>query len=340
MPSAADNPIPLSEIAVRGSARHKAFVEAVFTAGNLVEVFDFTQDDSLSASAFGIEESGLPTLAWGRINKQATNVKTATKAREGWASVVRHIIQADRKQIKAYKSGSVKGKHPWEIQSRGFAMAWGRKFSGDLINGATLTGGAPDPDGFVGFRQMFSSPSEFYIDDSCDIDAGGLDLSQTGITASAGGDFEALIEELCYRMNSPMGEGIKLMTGIELKSRAAAAIKNSGNFATTKDAFGRTLPAWNGATFHTAGVDTSGNDILPGYETAAGAIGTDGSNLFASLYAVNMKEMYNWIAGTLEPENLPQNGVFDERLVDCLFGFLPTSNFWLGRIKNIQVRNS
>jgi hypothetical protein len=337
----ADKPIPLSELAIAsGSQRHKLFVEAVYKAGNLIELFDFEKDDSLSASAFGIEEEGLPTLGWGKINKQADTILTRTKARTGWAALVRHTMQADVAFLRAWSAGKVKGPGPWSVQTKGFATSWGRKFSNDLINGSKLASGAADPDGFVGFRDMFSNPSEYYIDPSCDIDAGGLDISPDGVSASAGNTLDGLIRRLCHRMGSPNGSDIRLINGIELMAQLESATKTAGLLKTTTDAFGRTIPMWNDAQFHVAGLAPDKTDVLPGYETTAGAIGTDGTNLHSSIFAVNMAEMANWMGGSLEPQDLPQNGVYKEKLVDALFGFLPTSNFWLGRIKNIQVRNS
>lgn len=337
-----DTPVPLSQLAVAGgSVREKGFVKICFEAGNAIELFNFSKDNSLTASAFGIEEAGLPTLSWGAINLRAEDVVTETTARKGWASMVRHTMRADQAHLRAWDQ-KPRGKSPWTIQSEGFAIAWGRKFGNDLINGAFVSAGVPDPKGFIGWRDMIAtnaSKAEYYISQTVDIDAGGLNLSPSGITSTAGGEFESRLRQLFWRMGRPTGAGCKIAIGIELMARVEAALRRSVAFKTTEDVFGRTIMKWNDAEFFIVGLAPDGTDILPGFETSTGVIGVSGTNKFSSLFVVNNNDMDNWMGGSMEPKDRPQDNVFDVRLVDALFGFLPTSNRWLGRIFDIQVRD-
>lgn len=342
MASNPTKPLTLADHALAsGDPAYVKIVENIHKSGNVLQFFTFKKQNRLTKTSKTIDNADLPDLGFGQLNQEATDVKATDRSRAGWTHFVRHTLSADRMEIATWNE-TREGMGPWTRATKGLTTAWSKKFTYDLINGSVLSDGNPDSKGFYGIRNMMltsDSRSTWHIADSCKVNGGGVGMNPLALSAASAQELEEKIDELLFEMDKPDGDGIVLLMPNLVAARLTSGNKLGSNFDTTQDSFGRKIMTFRNAKLLRTGYNKAGTPVLPTYETAAGVVGTSGTDKYASIFAIATSGdcMDNWMAGDLAPSDLPQNNVWEQKLVDAMFGFLPLDDFWAGQIYNIQV---
>jgi hypothetical protein len=220
----------------------------------------------------------LPTITARNIGESMTESKGVLEPMSEDVSVLSAYIDVPREYVQASNTlGNVRAE-----QTKMFSKALAYKFNDMFINGRPSS----NPKEVTGL--WYRLVNDFAAAQS--ITAGGIDVSSDSGTLTAdSGTLIDLMNSLNYAVDGHQAD--MFLCNKTLYLRILAAIRIAGLWAETKDAFGRTMPTFNGIPIidiGNAGDQTT--SIITDTETAAGTALT-GSTL-TSMYAVKMGEGY------------------------------------------------
>jgi hypothetical protein len=175
------------------------------------------------------------------------------------------------------------------------------------------------------------------------IDAGGVDLSLTGMSQATANKFLVLLDQLLWSVDSPNGTGVVLYGNEVFARQFTAAIRTmgtNGGFSIAQDQFGRSISMYKGAVLRDPGyMQDQSTRIISTTENATGTANTGGT--FTSVYAVNYgtDHFYGWQfeAPNVQDLGLIYNGAIYRTLIDWAVGLMNASTRSIGRLYDIKL---
>ena len=313
----------------------KAVTFSLLDMGNVMADIPMVERKSLIAN--GVRWQGnLPTVNWGAINSDpVTTIGTPTPYQEQ-AYILRNTIDVDKVYVEDENAIS----DPRAAQLAAYLKSATYDMNYKFIKNDHITG---DSAAFVGLRYRLDNPSTFGTWSDAKIDAGGVDLSTSGLTASTANAFLEYLDQLIWSVDSPNGEGVILYMNEVMARRINRALRimgTSGGLEITKDQFDRTITKYKGAVIQDIGYKADqATRIITTTETANGSADTGGT--FTSIYAVNISDdhLFGWQYEPLSAKDLGlmNNGVIYRTLVDWAGGLMTANIRSIGRLYDVKL---
>jgi hypothetical protein len=222
----------------------------------------------------------LPTANWRKLNGSSVVASGTASPFQEQAYVLSNLIDIDRLLLMDENSVG----NPASVQADMMIKSWTYDFSDKFFNNNHLSGNA---DAFVGLRQRLDDPTSWGTATTCKIDAGGVDVSDSGRTAATSNSFIQYLDQMLDSMGQPDGNGVVVYMNRNLRRRVAASVRllgAGGGFDMTTDAFDRRVMTYRNAIIRSVGVKSDqSTEIITSTETSAGA---NGSSTFTSMYGV------------------------------------------------------
>jgi hypothetical protein len=312
----------------------QAITYSLLDMGNAMADIPFVNKKTLVAN--GVRWIGnLPSVNWGSINSDpVTTIGTPTPYQEQ-AYIMRNAIDVDKVFVEDENAIA----DPRATQLAAYLKGVTYDFNYKFIKNDHVTG---DSNSFVGLRYRIDNAATYGVWSSAKIDAGGVDLSTAGLTASTANAFLEYLDQLIWSVDAPDGQGVVLYMNEVMKRRLNRALRimgTSGGMTITQDQFNRTIESYKGARVADIGYKADqATRIITTTETSAGL---DGSSTFTSIYAVNYSpdHMMGW---QYEPVNandlgLLNNGVIYRTVIDWAGGLLTTNIRSIARLYDIKL---
>lgn len=312
-----------------------AFAYSLIAAGNLLQDIPLTTNASLIATGARFDGGNSPTVNWAQINAEGTTVFTVPSPWQEGVFLLRNYIDVDKMLVKDKNAI----RDPRAVQAEAYVRFLTYEFNYRFLKNDHVTGNANAP---VGLRFRIDNGGTYGVWSNGKIDAGGVDLSQAGITVATANKFLEYLDQLLWSVDSIDGSGVVLYMNEVMKRRFAFALRTlgtSGGYAITQDQFGRTVEMYKGARVVDVGYKADqATRIITTTESAAGA---DTGATYTSIYAVNYNEGHfaGWQFDDLNVQDLGllNNGVTYRTLVDYAVGFYNDSTHSIGRLYDIKL---
>ena len=312
---------------------------------SILDDLPLVTNSALSVKGRRITNSDLPQTGWGRLNKTPASIKTTTKEYEEQASLIREIIQVDRKLL-AQKNWI---DDPFQVQIDGamkshmFSMNYSffNNDPSDPING--------NPDAWIGVRTRLRNPTQFGVEPSLRINCNGVDLTTAMTQATVNTFFEYVARALAF-LGSTDGRDCTGYTNWLTKERWERAIRIQGassGFKTTMDDWGRQIDKWRQMNVKDIGFNVglmldgiTPKPILPYTDDANG--NDAGNSNFTSIVIVRYGDNYmkGWQDSPLKPEYLGRSteyGVYENVLIDWAAGLVYPNTRSFVELYNIKM---
>jgi len=269
----------------------------------------------------------LPTITARNIGEAMTESKGVLEPMSETVSVLSAYIDIPREYVAASNTlGNIRAE-----QTKMFSKALAYKFNDMFINGTP----ASNPKEMTGiwYRLLNDAPAAQSINGT------GIDVSpDSSSLTTASGTLIDLMNELNYSIDGHQAD--MFLVNKTLYLRILAAIRIAGLWATTKDAFGRELPTFNGIPIIDIGVaGDQSTSIIKDTETAAGTALTGGT--FTSMYAVKMGDGYvkgfQEEAVDVKDVGLLENGIAYRTHINWTIGLYVPNPRSIARVYNIQA---
>lgn len=222
----------------------------------------------------------LPTPAWRKLNGSATVTSGTAAPFQEQAYVLSNIIDIDRLMLIDKNAVG----NPAAVQTDMLLKSISYDITDKFFNNNHSSG---DADAFVGLRQRLDDQTTWGTNAACKIDAGGVDLSDSGISAANANKFIRFVDQMLDELGDPDGNGVVIYMNRDLRRRLAQAVRllgAGGGFDMATDAFDRRVMTYRNAVVRSIGVKADqSTEIITPTETSAGA---NGSSNYTSAYAV------------------------------------------------------
>jgi hypothetical protein len=281
-------------------------------------------------------EGNLPTVNWAQINSEGVTTKGTPTPYQEKVFTFRNYIDLD----KLYVRDKNAIQDPRATQINAFMKALAYDFNDKFINNDHIAG---DQNSIVGIKYRITNGGTYGVRPENSIDAGTLNISQSGATQATANKFIEYLDQLLWSVDSPDGQGVTLYMNEVMKRRLnflARLMGTSGGFDITKDQFDRVIQTYKGAMIRDIGYKADqATRIITNTENANGA--NDGSSNQTSIYAVNYdtNHFFGW---EFEPVNvqdlgLINNGVIYRTFIDWAIGLMNASTRSLGRLYDLKM---
>lgn len=322
---------------------HKV-TKSIYEGGNLLQDIPLMTEQSMLVN--GVRwVGGLPVPTWADLNEGPVSVTATPERYQEQAFLVRNNIDTDIKLVQDKNQiGDIRGGRV-DAYLEGFKFDFNNKFFNAVQTGAT--GNAKC---FAGLRTRIDNPNTYKVNSEMKINAGGVDLSPTGITAKSANAFIELVDQALSYTGVDDGTGIVIYMNDTLKRRFATALRTAGpgaGFTIDKDAYDRTVEKYRNAVIRDPGRQaptqngTQTARIISPQESAAGADTTDGSGTFTSFYVVRFGQdaFCGWQFEALKPRDLGliNDGVTYRTVFDYAVGLWMVHTRSIGRVYNIKI---
>lgn len=311
-----------------------SFIEAgsVFT--------DIPLEDRMALSRRATKfNNNLATPDYVPLNTGPTIVKSKATPYEEQAFIVRNGIDVD--EFIAKDENAL----PDFLRTQTQAYLKGTAFdlNDKVVNNNHVTG---DVDCFVGLRARLDNPTLYNTLAECKVDAGGVDLSDSGQTAATTNNLLVYIQKALDSLDARNGNGVigygndDLLRKIEKGIRQLGA---GGGWSMDTDAYGNTFAKYRGCRIKPIGRRAPGSDnsqaqVITSTETSAGV---DGSSTMTSMYFMKTGEdhLTGWQSGPFKPR--PQytldEGVISRILFSWMCGLWIPNNRSIARVYDIKM---
>lgn len=314
--------------------------------GNVLQDIPLLEKASLIANGTRFE-GNLPTVNWTPLNSEGVTTKGQPTPYQEQVYLLRNYIDVD-KFIVLDQNQIVE---PRSLQTQIWLKALTYDFNFKFFKNDHASGDLNAP---VGIRSRIDNGGIFGVRSENKIDAGGIDLSLSGISVANANRFLELLDLLLWSVDSPDGSGVTLYMNDYMKRRLNFALRTlgtSGGLDITQDQFNRTIQMYKGAIIRDPGVKAdqttriiAGNAVAGSGavgETAAGADSTGASATFTSIYAVNYStdHFMGWQMAPINVQDLGlvYDGAFYRTLIDWAVGFMNVNIRSLGRLYDIKL---
>jgi len=281
-------------------------------------------------------EGNLPTVNWSQLNAEGVTTKGTPTAYAENAYIIRNYIDVDKFLVEE-ENAIV---DPRAVQTDAYMKALTYDFNTKFFNNDHITG---DANSFVGIKYRVANGGVFGVRPENIINAGGVDLSQAGLTQATANKFLEFLDQLLWSVDSPEGSGVVIYMNEVLKRRFAFALRTmgtSGGFSIMQDQFGRTVEMYKGAVLRDPGYKSDQSSRIITNTDAAD--GTDpGNSTFTSIYAVNYDTNHfsGWQFGppNVQDLGLIYNGAIYRTLIDWAVGLNNASTRSIARMYNLKM---
>lgn len=281
-------------------------------------------------------EGNLPTVNWSQLNAEGVSTKGTPTAYQEQVFILRNYIDVDKYIVE--EENAITDQRAAQTEAYMKALSYDVNYK--FIHNDHITGDINAP---VGLQYRIANGGTFGVRPENSIDAGGVDLSHTGLTQLSANTFIEWLDQLLWSVDSPEGTGVTLYMNEVMKRRFAFAVREmgtSGGFEITKDQFNRTVQMYKGAIIRDIGYKADQSTrIITTTETANGLNQTGGT--YTSIYAVNFStdHFFGW---QFEPPNVQDlgliyNGVIYRTLIDWAVGLVNASTRSIARLYDIKL---
>jgi hypothetical protein len=253
--------------------------------GNVMEDWPLLTDNAMKQN--GVRITGnLPTINWRKLNESSTTFSGTPQQFAENAYIVSGMIDADR-FIVADKNSI---QDPRATQLQMFLAGWTYDMNDKFFNNNHSSG---DVDAFVGLRQRLDDTSTWGTNSACKINAGALDISDSGLSTTSANALVSYLEQMLGEIGDLDGNNVVFYMNRNMGRRVGRAIRQlgaGGGFEMTSDTFGRRITTFRNAKVKVLGTKADqSTEIITNTETSAGA---NGSSVYSSIYAVKYGEGY------------------------------------------------
>lgn len=280
-------------------------------------------------------EGNLPAVNWSQINAEGVSVKATPTPYSEQVYTFRNYVDVDKLLVRDKNNIT----DPRATQASAMMKAVAYDFNDKFINNDHVTG---DENSFIGVNYRVVNAKGVRTENK--IDAGGVDMSQSGMTQATANKFLETIDNALWAVDSPDGgPNIIIYCNEVMKRRWAFALRlmgTSGGFDITKDQFDRTIQTYKGAIIRDIGYKADQSTrIITNTFLSDGSANT--GSTYTCMYFCNMAtdHLMGW---QFEPPNaqdlgLLNNGVTYRTLFDWAIGLNNVSNRSLARIHGIKM---
>jgi len=348
--AAPNQPIPLDVYAMNSNSNLiKASVFSLFEANNVLMDLPLVTDPTLYQD-FMRWIDNLPAVSWVPANTDPVLTYGKPTPMQEKLFIVRNRFKLDAtlKQDKMQYQDPLTAQ--WDAWQRALAYDINFKFFWNDPTNYWCPNVAGGPGAVVPYNQLaftglaarISNPL-YRIPSNLLINAGGVDLSPSGTTATTAGQYESYIQQAFDSLGAPNGEDCVIYQNVSVKRQWERGIKAQGaggGFNMTTDAFDRKIKTFQDAKLRYPGrmVDQT-TEILTTTETAAGI--NNGTSSYASTFVVRYGAKYTsgWQPDALKPLNLgrdPTTGASYNVVALWGCGIRMESIYSVARIYNIK----
>ena len=292
-------------------------------------------------------EGNLPTVNWRALNSEPQNTIGTPVPYQEQVYIINNQIDVDKYIVEEENQiGDPRGN-----QVAAYMKSVAYDFNDKFINNDHVAG---DANALVGLKSRIDNGTQYGVWSKAKIDAGGVDLSLSGMTAATANKFIEMLAQLLWTCDSPQGDGITLYMNEVMQRRVDTALRTmgtTGGMQITTDQFDRTVTKYKGAIIKDIGYKADqATQIIPGNglsgssavgETSAGASSTGASAVYTSIYAVNYGEdhFFGWQFEPLQAHDLGllNNGMIYRTTVDWAGGLMNTNIRSIGRLFDIKI---
>ena len=333
------------------SAANLKITMSLLENGGVLDDLKLVTNPSLEVKGRRITGADLPTTGWGRINQAPANIKTTVRPFEEQVSLVRELIQVDRR----LKSQTNWIDDPFATQIDGAAKAHMYDINDAFFNNDPTVSGY-NQDAIVGLKGRLSDPATFGLP----VVSGYTPLAINGSSAAVGNNpalslnlqnsmtqadalnfLETIGQAFAY-LGASDGRDCVAYCNWKVKERwlRAARLLNQA-FRIDTDAFGREVEMYRQCKVRDIGFKKDQTSlILSNTESSNGSAVTGGSA--CSIYIVRYGDNYfkGWQTNILEPEYLgtsTETGIYENVLIDWGFGLYYSNTRSFVRIFGIPI---
>lgn len=312
-----------------------AITDSLIDYGNVVQDVPLINKASLIANG-ARWEGNLPTVNWRQLNADGVTTLGTPTAYQEQAYILTNYIDTDKYLVLDQNQiGNVRAN-----QVNAYLKAKTYDFNYKFFKNDHVAGDVNAP---VGIRYRIDNGGTYGVRPENKIDAGGVVMTQAGMTAATANAFLEWLDQLLWSVDSPDGQGVVLYMNEVMKRRLNFALRlmgTSGGLAVTQDQFNRTITQYKGAIIRDPGYKADQSTrIITTTETSTGA--ADTTSTYTSIYAVNYGEdhFYGWQFDTINVQDLGliNNGVIFRTLIDWAIGFMTASTRSIGRLYDIKL---
>lgn len=260
-------------------------VKSLLDTGSVLNDMAFQTNPSLYANGARLQ-GGLATPNWRKINGSTVTASSTLTPYQEQIYVLSNVIDIDRLiMIDNNAIGS-----PDTVQVDALLEAWNYDINDKFFNNDHASGNA---DAMVGIRSRLDNPGTWGTNTACKIDAGGIVITDAGMTSATANNFVKYMQQMLDEMGVPDGTDVVIYMNRNLRRRLDQAIRllgAGGGFSMVQDAFGRRVETYKNAKIRTVGVKgDQTTEIITNTEDTAGA---NGSSTYTSMYAVRYGDRY------------------------------------------------
>lgn len=223
---------------------------------------------------------GLGTPDWRKINQSSAGTTSTLSPFSEQIYVLSNTIDIDRLIMMDQNAIG----NPATVQVNALLEAWRYDIDDKFFNNNHTSGDADAP---VGIRERLDSPTTWGTNTACKIDAGGVVITDAGMTAATANVLVKFLQRALDEIGVPDGTGCVIYMNRDMRRRLDMAIRimgAGGGFDMTTDAFVRRVQVYRNAKIRTTGVKADqSTEIITSTEDTAGA---NGSSTYTSIYAV------------------------------------------------------
>jgi hypothetical protein len=312
----------------------QAVTYSLIMNGNAMQDIPFVDRATLYANGLRFE-GNLPTVNWANLNDPGTATSGTPTPFQEQSYIIRNLIDIDH----IFVEDQNQIVDPRATQVGAYLKAVTYDFNDKFINNNHTSG---DTKSFVGVRYRIDNGTQWGVRSENKINANGVDLSSSGLTAATGNAFLELLDQLLWSVDSPDGTGVVLWLNDLLYRRLNTVFRQlagSGGFSTAQDQFGRTLTRYRNATIRDIGYKADQSTrIITATETSAG---NNGSSTYTSIYATNLgtEHMFGWQFAPLAARDLGlmNDGVIYRTFLEWVGGLYNASTRSMGRMYGIKI---
>lgn len=317
---------------------------SMIDAGSVTARLPIKYRKSFNASVSRIMDN-MPTWGGTKLNDGGTDMKAAPRRHTEQLYIARRRVPIDH--LLKEEENAIADPEDVQLDAVMKAHTYWRNET-FFKNTPTLDG-----DWTTGLYFRLDNPSTYGVSGDLKIDAGGIVMTDAGMTGTT---FQALLKQintLFLRLDAPEGMGVDLFVGERLKMQidmASALFTGQGGFRTDKDQIGRTVLKYKEANIIFAGYKaptgtgyTSVQSNILQEETAAGADSSSAGNDYASIVGVKFDQtngLFGWSfegPKVYDSEKVPGE-YYEVTKVEDTLGMLHQSHRAFGRILNIKVK--
>jgi len=326
MTNISTNPMTLADYAITAKEPLVSKVVMSLVDNGSIMARDIPFFDSEQLMAAGVRwEKGLPTVHWASLNEQPQSTTGVPTPYQEQAFIIRDNIDTDRRLVQD-KNNIV---DPRGVRIDAYLKSVAYDFNNKFLNNDHITG---DTKSFLGLRYRLNNTIGCRAEQL--IDAGGVDMSSSGMTADTANALLEFVEQAMSYADMPNGSssGRIYMNETMLRRfrRGLRKMGTSGGLDITKDQFDRTIETYKGTPIYDIGrLSDQSTLIIPSVESAAGA---SSGGTYTSIYCVNYgpEHQYGW---QFEPIKVLDLGLLNDGVN------MRTNIDWAGGLMNDNLRS-